>query len=382
VTRRRLIPICLTVGLFVSALAVPTTLGALSPRSSSSLPEFGISVTLNDTAPMADNLQMAQAQAVFSYVASLGADAVAINFPFYMSSQSSSTVTSGSGTPTPAALKGMIEIAEENGLKVQLRPLMSESDFDTPITGAWRGSIVPANIGEWFESYWTWLEPYLVVAEETNVGSVAIGSELNSLISPGATSSKTGEPTIGIHNFLGYWITLRNEAQAIIGDRMVYAASHLDFSTVPGIGFGYDAYYPVILPAGTKPFNSSTPASTVVSAFLSSMEKSYQSAGFAATLSATRLEEVGIAAAGGAWTHPNDFGYPSNTPVERWVQADWDTAMCDTFIHFNMTGLYFWSVNFNQFSPTYNASAALYDFEKTSTQMAIEGCFTKIRADH
>lgn len=379
--RRRWIPVCLTAGLFLSALAVPS-LGATTPRTSSPLPEFGIGVTINDDPPLPDNQEMAQAQSVFSYVASLGADSVSINFPFYMASQSASSVYSGSGTPSPAALKGIIEIAEENGLSVQLRPLMSEADFDTPITGEWRGSIVPSNVGAWFTSYWNWLEPYLIVAKQTDVESFAIGSELNTLVSAGATTSATpGAPVVGIHNWLPYWLILRHEVQSIIGDKMVYAASHLLYATIPGVQFGYDAYYPVTIPAGDPP-PSESDTTTTVNEFAASMEKSFQSDGFAATLSSTRLEEVGIAAAANAWTQPNDFNYPSDTPIERWVQADWDSAMCDTFMHYNMTGLYFWDVNFNGYSPSYNASDSLYDFEKTATETAIRTCFAEIRAAH
>jgi hypothetical protein len=60
--------------------------------------------------------------------------------------------------------------------------------------------------------------------------------------------------------------------------------------------------------------------------------------------------------------------------------------MCDTFIHDNMSGLYFWSVDFNNFSPTYDADTnhppSLYDFENTASQSAIESCFAQIKAAH
>jgi hypothetical protein len=386
VLRLRYVPTFLVVGLFVSVLTVPLSIGASSPKIASNLPEFGVSVVIDDTPPMPDSQEIAQAQNVFTYVASLGADAVSINFPFYMASQTASTVSSGSGTPTPATIRAIVEVAEEHGLKVQLRPLMSETIFDTNVTGEWRGTIVLANIGEWFQSYWNWLKPYLIVAKDTNVGTFAIGSELNTLISSSSTSSKyPGAPTIGNHNFLGYWLVLRHEAQSIIGDHLVYAASHLEFASVPDISFGYDAYYPVILPKGT-PAPSATTTSAVVSEFTTGMEKAYGSTGFASTLPSTRLEEVGIGAVVGAWTRPNDFSYPADTPIARWVQADWDTAMCDTFLHDNMTGIYFWAVSFQGFSPTYNADTndppSLYDFEGTITQTAIANCFAQIRAAH
>lgn len=375
-TRSRVWPVALVATIAAASFVGPTATSATS--DSASLPNFGISVAFSDSPPLPDPAEMAQAQAVFSYVAGLGADAVSLDFPFYMSSQSASSVSSGSGTPSPETLKGIIEIAENDGLRVQLRPLMSEANFDGSYTRAWRGTIVPADINAWFSSYWTWLRPYLVVAKQTNAASFVIGSELTSLISPNKTTSSTGEPTIGVHNFLGDWLVLRREAQSIVGDRLMYAASHFQFSTVPDIAFGYDAYAPVIIPSDEPPPSPTNP--NTVNEFVASMESSFQMPRFAAPLSSTTLEEVGIPAAYNAWEIPNVYAYAPGTPVERWVQADWDTAMCTTFIHDDMAGIYFWAVDFNTFTPSLNASADLYNFERTETQTAISSCFSNIRA--
>lgn len=353
----------------------------VEPRTTGSSQEYGVAVVFSDTPPLSDTQEIAQARKVFAYIEGLGANAVSLNFFFYQASQTSDSVSSGSGTPSPDVLKAIIEVAEADGLTVQLRPLMSESVFDTPITGAWRGSIVPSNPAAWFASYEEWLKPYAVVAEETGVTSFAIGSELNTLVTATPTTAKGGEPTIGAHNYLNYWAVLYQDLQSILGDRLVYADSHLIFQTVPGTQFGFDAWTPVKIPSGDPTPTSTTPAATVVGEFEPSMLADFASSGFPSTLQTARLEEVGIAAVQGAWTQPNDYNYPVDTPVARWVQADWFTAMCDAFKTDHMKGMYVWDVDFNTFSPTYDADTAgdIYNFEGTSAQTALESCFASLR---
>jgi hypothetical protein len=357
------------------AVVVPPALASNRAHYSTGLPELGIVVDFSDTAPLSDSKEVAQAQRVFSYVASLGANAVSLNFPFYMSSQTASTVASGIGTPSPDVLAAIVEVARQDGLTVQLRPDLSELGDDTPKTGNWRGTIAPANPSEWFISYGNWLKPYAIVAKQTGVTSFSIGVELSSLVT--ATPTKH----IGAHNYLTYWVPLTQNLQTILGDRLLYSAAHLNFQSVPGVQFGFDAYNPVTLAKDVAKPTSKTLKATVVSDFVPSISKGFQAAGFASTLNSTRLEEVGIAAVDGAWTQPNNFNYPPNTAVARWVQADYDTAMCNVFESDHMAGIYFYDLDFNTFSPSFNADTAhsLYNWEGTATASSISSCFAQVR---
>jgi hypothetical protein len=194
----KIAPAALGATCIVCSLAIPPALASNSPHQAQSAPEMGVSVVFSDVAPLPDNQELAQAQRVFKYISGLGANAVSLNIPFYMSSQSASTVSSGIGTPSAPVLRAIIEVARQDGLSVQLRPLLSELGDDTVTTGEWRGSIVPADPAEWFASYWTWLEPYVLVAKQTGVSSFSIGAELNTMVTATPSTATSPEaPTIG-----------------------------------------------------------------------------------------------------------------------------------------------------------------------------------------
>lgn len=324
--------------------------------------ELGIAVYLSDAAPLADGPEIALAHQVFGYVKSLDANSVSINFPFYEVGQTptngqmtASAVQSGSGTPSVQLLASFVRVAQQDGLTVQLRPLLSEEGDSISQAFGWRGAIAPANVNAWFQSYWTWLRPYLVMARTTGVGSFSIGAELSSLL-PYATN----------------WIQLIHRAQSVYGPNVIYSNAHAALLTVPSTRLGFDAYFSVTPPTGTT-----VNQSNAISIFTNGIQNGFVTDRFPATFRTTRIEEVGIAAVRGAWQFPNVSLYPAGTPIVRWVQADWYTATCNVAKSLHMHGLYFWGVGFNYFSPSYNADvgANSFRFQGTISETAIKSCF-------
>jgi hypothetical protein len=338
------------------------------------VPTLGVDVDVAVPNRTTDQALVTTATKLFSYLVGLGANAVSLNFPFYMSSPTSSKVLLESGTPPPPLLRTMIEIAEADGLQVQLRPLIK-------IVGGsylnWRGVITPSMVSEWFQTYWQCLEPYAILAAQTGVTSISIAAELNSMIegTPPASTSKSFD----WHNYLSYWEQIVQQAQSIVGSHLVYSSSRLTLDSIPGTTFGYDAYAPVVIKGKSQP-TASTATAKVVSEFTSSMEVTFHQHGFPA-LTAVTLEEVGIAAYTDAWRSPYLYARPKGAKVARWVQADWDTAMCDAFLANHMAGIYFWEIYLAKFTPSPGAAAAtnVGGFVGTSSATAISACFARAR---
>jgi|GEM_PF-1050020 len=418
----------------VAVVAVPTiAVATTSPHVVTSAPEVGVSVFFDDQALGGDQSTLASAAKLFSYLQNdLDANAVSIDFPFYMGTatqvvgnqsvvnagvleaQQSSTIVAGLGTPSVQLLGGLVRLAEKDGLRVQLRPLRSQLNddttgvpFDNKIagTGEWRGSINPTSPSTWFANYFQWLKPYLVMAKETGVSSFSIGAELTSMVSA-TPINNTFFPSNNMpaHNYLPYWQRLVQEAQAIFGPNLLYSASHLTYQTIPGIQVGYDAYVPVDPPANlnaTYP-QTQTAASaaiqaagakgdnaTVISDFQAAINASFQAnnsagANFPSNLSSLRLEEVGIPDMAYAWTQPYYYAYSSAaiaTYNESWVQPDWITAECNVMQSNHMSGMYIWGIDFNNFSPTNTTpSVNPYTFQNSDTVAAIHACFSKVRS--
>ena len=356
-----------------------TAQASITPKISSWHPELGFDVIFGDGPLLSDKQEISKASQVFAYSASLGANAVALNFNFYEVGQSpshseetASAVQSGTGTPSPQLLSSIIILAESYGLKVQLRPLLSEEGDVANISA--RSTISPTDPVSWFHSYEAWLKPYLYVAAADNVTSISIGSELGSLVTayPGTF--------IGAHNFLPEWLALTQFAGSIYHGSMLYAASHATTATVPGVGFGFDAYTAISLPSGSPHPTGATPLSTVIAEFTPGITKNYQLE-TPASPGQTRIEEMGLPAVDNAWLTPSEYAYFPTPTVQRWVQEAWITANCNVFISKHMLGLYIWGISLNSFSPTYNADTAAdpYNFQGTASEASISSCFSNAK---
>jgi hypothetical protein len=82
----------------------------------------------------------AAAAVTVGYVRSLHANAIAISFPFFMTSRYAAGVHAGAATPTPGQLTTVIIAARRAGMRVTLRPLLDEK-----VLGGSRADLRPVN---------------------------------------------------------------------------------------------------------------------------------------------------------------------------------------------------------------------------------------------
>jgi hypothetical protein len=327
--------------------------GRLGASGVTVAPELGIAVNVSDTMAYNPATAVADAEKVFAYVKALNANSVSIVYPFYVTSQTSNDPHSGLGTPSVSSLAAVVAQARRDGLRVQLRPLLSDAQFNTPVTQKWRGSLTPTNPAAWFNAYWNWLEPYVAMAKLEGVTSFSMGAEFDSLMT----------------FYPGLWEALLHKTQSIFGRDVVYSLGHLTYYTVPNARVGWDAYDRVSLTTLSQ--------ATAVSVLTPIIEGFYVRNGFPAPPNKVRLEEVGIPALMGAWQAPSIYTNPKSLPVTRWVQQDWFTANCNAFWKYHMQGIYFWTLNFDGFNALTNNTNDPYDWQNTTSAIAIKQCFAR-----
>src|SRR5665213_2649493 len=171
---------------------------------------------------------------VMEHIVSLGANSVSISFPFLTSGLSSDSLFAGCDntgcTPSTLQLSVMIQAAEALGLRVTLRPLMSQSNLGGT---NWRGNITPTDIPAWFTSYEQFLQPYLVMAQPLGVATFIIGAELSSL-------AKYPE-----------WESLVSDARNLFRAELAYSSNFdvfHDGDPTPTVDRqGVDTYFPVMV---------------------------------------------------------------------------------------------------------------------------------------
>jgi hypothetical protein len=338
--------------------------GAVEPHTTA-VQEKGISIYFGDQDQYKGAAMTTQAQQLFFYVKSLAANEVSIAVPFYMigqsptnSAQTANGVVSGPGTPSVADLQTMVKTAIADGLKVQVRFILSEEGDNTLMTRKWRGTIVPKNMTAWFTSYWNWMHPYVTMLQSRHASSLGIDTELNSLV-----NQKT------------QWASLVKKVIAIFKGRLVYSATTPTRTTsIPNMAFGLDAYASISIPSTTT-----VTTQNAVGLFQPRIYHNYTSPGLGAPLYAVRLEEIGLPAYYGAWTAPNNYSPLNQKTGAWWVTAAWFTANCNIFFKYHLTGIYFWGLNVNYFTPTFNASAvnAIAQWQGTTAAQAIQTCFKR-----
>ncbi len=354
--RRRGI-VCL---LFVvlAGLIVPTT--SQASAASTPVPERGIAILFADDFPLA-NLTPAQlaekSRKTFTYVASvLHANAISLNFPFYMDTPSSPGLHSGMGTPTTAQLASVTRAAQARGLRVQYRPFLSEANFATPgFDSAWRGTITPPSPAAWIAQYGAFLRPYFIQARKSGVTSFSIAAELNSLL-----------------NQLRPWQAVVHSAQTLYGGTLIYSGTSI-YQSIPKTSFGWDDYTPVTsisykgIPVS---INENSTAQQVSIGFKDNLQRNL----LPSALASIRLEEVGIAGLNGAYAFP--WAYYLSGTVNRAVQANWFTAACNAFFDFHMRGLYYWGLELEFFEPGTVAGDA-FQWYGTAGADAIAACYSR-----
>lgn len=333
-----------------AALAVPT-LSSASPHprtASSGTPAKGIAVLLDSANAITDAQAMATGRTLFSIIASkLHANAVSFNFAYRQSSSTANDPSRGAITPSPQRLAALTAIAHRYGLSVQYRPYL----FEGNLLNHSRTTIKPSNPTQWIQSYWAFLQPYLISANEAGVATFSVAQELPTLL-----------PS------LSAWTTLIQRAKTLFPRDLIYSQQHQPMVSIPLTSRGYDAYQPI-------PLKSASQVS--VAAFTKGFERNFQIAGMQTTPADLTVEEIGLAAVAGAYNRPFFEHYATNTKIDRVVQQDWFQGACNAFWALHLRGLYYWAIGFNTFTPSQNNKKQLYKWYGTPTATVVASCFAR-----
>jgi Glycoside Hydrolase Family 113 len=353
---RRLAAVLLACALASSAALLAPSWSAASSRPHLGrpwTPVKGIAVNVSLASTISDHQAMGIGTQLFSMLATtFHANAVSLNFPFYQSGSRADNPQRAAMTPSPGRLLLLTELAHRFGLSVQYRPYLWEGN----LVNESRPSIDPVNVAVWFQNYWTFLEPYLESANEAGAASFSVALEFTTLLP-----------------HLSDWERIVQKAKTVYAGELFYSQQHVPQETIPFTERGYDAYQPI-------PLKSDRLVS--IAAFTAGFIKNFRMVGMQSTPGDLTAEEVGIPAVSHAYLRPNFFHYLPGTKVVRVVQADWFAGACNAFRKLHLAGIYYWSIDFNTFTPSENAAkmpgpSRLYNWLATPSAAAIQSCFAR-----
>jgi hypothetical protein len=346
-------PVALTLALLVSmgaAVVVVPALSSASPQpktAPTAAPLKGIAVLLDSANEISDAQAISTANSMFStIVTKLHANAVSLDFPYRQASSTSNDPARASITPSPQRLAAITAVAHRYHLSVEYRPYLYEGDLAQHS----RTTIKPTNPTLWIQNYWAFLQPYLISANEAGVQSFSVAQELTTLLPQ-----------------LSSWESLVEQAKTLYSGELLYSQQHAPMVSLPLTARGYDAYQPIA---------AKTPS---VGAFTAGFMRNFKLAGFQTTPADLTVEELGIAAVAGANSRPFYEHYPVKTKVDRAVQEDWFQGACNAFWSLHLSGIYFWAIGFNGFTPTENNNAGQYAWYGTPTQNTVASCFARTK---
>ena len=351
VAMRRPVSVLLALMLAVgAALAVPAlSQASQQPRTAAPFtPTKGIAILLDNANVITDAQAMTIANTLFSIVATkLHANAVSLNFPFWQSSSTSNLPERNTMTPSPQRLAAITAVAHRYHLSVEYRPYLFEGDLAQNS----RPTIHPTNPSLWISNYATFLQPYLISANEAGAAGFSVALELTTLLP-----------------YLSSWTSLIEKAKTLYSGQLFYSQQHQPMVSLPLTSRGYDAYQPIPL---------KSPKQVSVAAFTSGFEKNFQLAGMQTTPADLTVEELGIAAVAGAYDKPFYEHYPVKTKIDRAVQQDWFQGACNAFWALHLQGMYFWAIGFNAFTPTEANTKSLYSWYGTPTANIVATCYAR-----
>lgn len=182
-------------------------------------------VTLADWS--ANGYAGASAQTAIRDIARTGANTLVLIVTAYQDDPAGANVSADpQRTPNPAAVATAMGIAAAEGLDVVIKPHV---DLES---GAWRGTIAPADTDAWFEAYGAFVLSFAAFAESNGARQFVVGTELAGTIT---------------HE--SHWRDLIKQTRDAFSGEVLYAASWDEASLV---GFwdaldyvGVDFYAPV-----------------------------------------------------------------------------------------------------------------------------------------
>jgi hypothetical protein len=284
---------------------------------------------------------------VLNYVVSLNANSVGISFPIYTDGPAPTHVYAGPETPSPTVLTQVVAAARARGLRVSLRPLIDETNIKSVSPSAWRGTIQPVNLANWFTSYNQLLASYAGMATQSGVTEIVAGVELESL-----------------QQYQSQWQAVQTAIrQAGFTGIISYAYNWSYWSTMPFANLGMDAYPALNLGDGAT-----------VAQLKSALVKWFQKRSLS-TRQHMVVQETGIPAQSGMYHHPWTFG-SYGVPLKLNIQTNWFTAMCQATHAAKLQGLYYWSIDSNTVPSSVNpANESSADWIGRPAATAIKQCF-------
>lgn len=256
---------------------------------------------------------------IFNYIVGLGANSVGIDFYFFTNGVDPTEAYGvRSRTPSPEIIGQIAADARAHGLRVLIRPLLNEDNI-IDARGDWRGSIQPPSLRAWFASYFRFLRPYFIAAQRAGVTSFNVGSELDSLAPDKAE-----------------WTSLKTKAARLFSGQLEYAVNYGRWQEDPPYEPVPDAAVDAYPQLG---LGDHATVRRMTAAWVQWLRNQPES-----VLRKTVLQEVGIAAAAGAYAQPAKIA-PAGTPLDISVQTKWFEAACAAAKRTGMAGIYFYEVN-------------------------------------
>jgi len=138
-------------------------------------------------------------------IAALGATHVALVVTWSQRDVRDVRVAPGDRTIDDATLRHAIERARRAGLAVLVFPILT---LDRVSPGEWRGTLAPADIDAWWQSYERFILHYAGIAADTGAEALLIGSELGST-----------------EGWRDRWYHLIGRVERVYGGSLVYSAN-------------------------------------------------------------------------------------------------------------------------------------------------------------
>ena len=315
-------------------------------------PQLGVDVYWSANPSERTAVTNAKIVATVDDVVGLHANWISISFPFATGGPDSDELSAEpSMTPSLSRLGTLVTAAKAAGLRVVLRPLLNETNLIAQNANDWRGSIDPASVSDWFDSYTAFLTPYAQLAQRDHVDAFNLSTELSSM-----------------EDYTSRWKTLSADLASRYSGELVTSFNYnripADTTRIPDAGLGVDAYFPI----------ADAPADASVAKLVSGWNH-WLNEYSTGPLSDLTFSEVGIVPQDGAYQAP--YVWEAAGAVDPRIQVTWDTAACQVARTRHAAGIFWWYLdleNVNVPSRTTSAGDPM-DILSGQSMNVIRNCF-------
>lgn len=319
---RRVLSLALLAGILVGGTAA----GASTRDRPASAPLFqkGINVFIGYNCTALSTWELWGTK-LFSQIKALGANSVALDFPFYTDGHTADTYyakqvcNTSFNTPSVSYVAALVDIAHSDGLQVFLRQNLDGAVFMQENPAYWAGNIAPAIPADWFNNYLHTLRPYLVMAQKHGVEHFSMSTELSSMETSSRWKSAISATRSLYRHDLVFTDVWRNNP-----NKGFWAGTTAGLDTYP--------YLPKLKVRST--------VAQVLAAWNAQLKIDQVS-----SLSKWTDDETGILAQDGAYAYPNITTLSmAKHPFNQAIQSNWFSAACSFVKAHKMGGIYFTGV--------------------------------------